>query len=85
MPHLSHFRHADVVPHDLNSENPHEIYEQIRTGNAYFYKQVSKCPNHEALETAEAIASRAKVGVYSGDYEKPWDYRKAQRNSSQGT
>jgi micrococcal nuclease len=59
--------------------------EQIRTGNAYFYKQFSKCPNREALEMAETIAQRAKVGVYSGDYQKPWDYRKAQRNSSKGT
>jgi micrococcal nuclease len=59
--------------------------EQIRTGNAYFYAQYSKCPNREALETAEAIASKAKVGVYSGIYEKPWDHRKAQRNRSKGT
>ncbi len=40
---------------------------------------------NQALETAESIASKAKVGVYSGDYEKPWDYRKAQRSSSKGT
>lgn len=54
--------------------------EQIRTGNAYFYRQYSKCPNREAMETAEAIGQKAKVGVYSGVYEKPWDYRKAQRS-----
>ena len=54
--------------------------EQILTGNAYFYAQYSKCPNREALEKAESIAQRGKVGVYSGDYEKPWDYRKAQRS-----
>ena len=55
--------------------------EQILTGNAYFYAQYSKCPNREALEKAETIASKAKVGVYSGVYEKPWDYRKASRSS----
>ena len=59
--------------------------EQIRTGNAYFYARYSKCPNREALEKAETIAQKAKVGVYSGVYEKPWDYRKAQRNGSKGT
>ena len=59
--------------------------EQIRTGNAYFYAQYSKCPNREVLEKAESIAQKAKVGVYSGVYEKPWDYRKAQRNGSKGT
>ena len=55
--------------------------EQILTGNAYFYAQYSKCPNREAMEKAESIASKAKVGIYSGVYEKPWDYRKAQRSS----
>ena len=55
--------------------------EQILTGNAYFYTQYSKCPNREAMEKAETIASKAKVGVYGGVYEKPWDYRKAQSSS----
>jgi micrococcal nuclease len=58
--------------------------EQIRNGNAYFYAEYSKCPNRDALERAEAIASKAKVGVYSRVYEKPWDHRKAQRNQSKG-
>ncbi|MCC5611530.1 thermonuclease family protein [Nostoc sp. CHAB 5834] len=55
--------------------------EQLSSGNAYIYTQyVGKCPNKIPFENAEAIAQSKKLGVWSGNYQKPWDYRKQQRN-----
>ena len=36
---------------------------------------------HLYFPLEKPIASKAKVGVYGGVYEKPWDYRKAQSSS----
>jgi micrococcal nuclease len=56
--------------------------EQLSSGNAYLYKQYAgKCPNHLALEKAEAIAQSKKLGVWSGNFQKPWEYRKQQRSN----
>ncbi|WP_375495943.1 thermonuclease family protein [uncultured Nostoc sp.] len=55
--------------------------EQLSSGNAYMYRQYAgKCPNKLAFEKAEAIAQSKKLGVWSGNYQRPWDYRKQQRN-----
>lgn len=54
--------------------------EQLSSGNAYLYKQYAgKCPSKLAFEKAEAIAQSKKLGVWSGNYQKPWDYRREQR------
>ncbi|MEA5595701.1 thermonuclease family protein [Rivularia sp. UHCC 0363] len=51
--------------------------EMVRSGFAYHYARYSNsCPNKIAIENAEAIARQQKVGVWSGNYQKPWDYRK---------
>ncbi|WP_243458310.1 thermonuclease family protein [Nostoc sp. UIC 10630] len=55
--------------------------EQLSSGNAYIYTQyVGKCPNKIAFGNAEVIAQSKKLGVWSGNYQRPWDYRKQQRN-----
>ncbi|MUG92738.1 thermonuclease family protein [Scytonema sp. UIC 10036] len=55
--------------------------EQLSSGNAYYYaKYAAKCPNNEVFARAEAIAKQKRLGVWSGDFEKPWDYRKRVRN-----
>nr|WP_242023744.1 thermonuclease family protein [Trichocoleus sp. FACHB-6] len=54
--------------------------EQLMSGNAYLYKEfVNNCPNKLPLETAEAIAQEKRLGVWGGNYQKPWDYRRSKR------
>jgi endonuclease YncB( thermonuclease family) len=54
--------------------------EQVKAGLAYHYARYSKnCPHRDAIVSAEAIAQSNHAGVWGGDYEKPWDYRKTQR------
>lgn len=51
--------------------------EQLMSGNAYLYKEfVKNCPNKIPLETAEAIAQEKRLGVWGGNYQKPWEYRR---------
>ncbi|MGL4622912.1 MAG: hypothetical protein ACRCZS_28300 [Chroococcidiopsis sp.] len=33
-----------------------------------------------AIAQAEAIAQSKHLGVWGGDYEKPWDYRKVRKS-----
>jgi endonuclease YncB( thermonuclease family) len=55
----------------------HAQEEQVKAGLAYHYAKYSgNCPHRDAIVTAEAIARSNRVGVWSQDYEKPWDYRK---------
>lgn len=52
--------------------------EMVKAGMAYHYKQFSKnCPSRSLIVDAEAIAQKNKVGVWSGDHVKPWEYRRA--------
>lgn len=77
-------RYGRMVGEVFSSKNGVEKFlneEQLSSGNAYLYKQyANKCPNHLALEKAEAIAQSKKLGVWSGNYQKPWEYRKQQRS-----
>ncbi|MHC5719193.1 MAG: thermonuclease family protein [Nostoc sp.] len=54
--------------------------EQLSSGLAMVYPSyVKKCPNKLAFEKAEAIAQSKKLGVWNGNYQRPWDYRRRQR------
>ncbi|WP_190303382.1 thermonuclease family protein [Pseudanabaena sp. UWO311] len=56
--------------------------EMIGAGMAYHYRQFSgNCPNREIIVNAEDEAKKKKIGVWSGNFQKPWDYRKAQRSN----
>ncbi|GBE95739.1 thermonuclease family protein [Nostoc cycadae] len=76
-------RYGRIVGEVYSSKNGGEKLlneEQLSSGNAYLYSQyVGKCPNKIALRNAEAIAKFKKIGVWAGNYQKPWDYRKQQR------
>ena len=51
--------------------------EMVMSGNAYFYRQYSKCPNADRFEVAENIAKKSSAGVWAHpEYELPSDYRK---------
>lgn len=55
--------------------------EQLSSGNAFLYRAyMSKCPNKDVFEKAEVIAESKKLGVWGGNYQKPWDYRREQRS-----
>jgi endonuclease YncB( thermonuclease family) len=72
---------AEVSVKVGNDEYAHNVNtEMVRTGMAYHYKQYSSnCPSREAIAEAEDEARSKKIGVWSGDYEKPWEYRKKNR------
>ncbi|MEH2385670.1 MAG: thermonuclease family protein [Nostoc sp.] len=56
--------------------------EQVLVGLAIVYPQyVKKCPNGDVFLKAEAIAQSGHLGVWSGNFEKPWDYRKRLRGN----
>lgn len=67
----------------LKSNPEREIHlnsAMIEAGLAWHYEQYSgNCPNQYGLEIAENIAKDNKVGVYSGEHQKPWDWRKSQK------
>ena len=56
-------------------------YELVRARMAYHYAKYSdRCPNgSEILAEAEKEAQSKRLGVWSGENQKPWEFRKAQR------
>lgn len=53
----------------------------VVTGNAYPYEQYKQdCRNWEAVTNAQKYAQSRKLGVWSGNFQKPWDYRREQRS-----
>ena len=69
---------AEVSVKVGNDEYAHNVnIEMVKSGMAYHYKQYSSnCPSREAIASAEDFAKGKKLGVWSGDYQKPWEYRK---------
>lgn len=67
----------------LKSNPEQEIHlnsAMIEAGYAWHYEQYSdNCPNRQGLEIAENIAKDKKVGVYSGNHQEPWLWRKANK------
>jgi endonuclease YncB( thermonuclease family) len=54
--------------------------EQVKSGMVYVYeKYLSNCPNAGMVQQAQTIAQQQRVGVWSGNYEKPWEYRHHRR------
>ncbi|WP_052672463.1 thermonuclease family protein [Aliterella atlantica] len=55
--------------------------EQVKGGMAYVYdRYLNNCPDAAAVKQAQNSAQASRVGVWSGNYTKPWDYRKTKRN-----
>lgn len=54
--------------------------EQVKSGMAYLHeKYLNNCPDAAVVKQAQAIAQQSKTGVWSGNFDKPWDYRKRKR------
>ena len=77
---------AEVFVSAKNPQQPEEEkllnYELVKAGMAYHYRQYSKtCPSGvDILDAAEREAKAKRLGVWAGNYQKPWDFRKAQRS-----
>lgn len=55
--------------------------EQAKGGMAYVYdRYLNNCPDAAAVKQAQDLAQSSRIGVWSGSYQKPWDYRKTKRN-----
>lgn len=51
--------------------------EMLMAGMAYVYPQyVDGCPNGEVFKQAETIGQEAKAGVWAGNNQRPWEYRR---------
>lgn len=54
--------------------------EMVRAGMAYHYAKYSgNCGERIAIGLAEDEAKSGRVGIWAGEYQKPWDYRKVQQ------
>lgn len=75
-------RYGRVVAEVFLMTEPEQSLQQelLAAGMVYVYPQyIDGCPNATGFKMAEAIAQQGKVGVWSGNYERPWEYRKAKR------
>ena len=54
--------------------------KMVLAGMAYGYERYkSDCPSWDAVSTSQEYAKSNKIGVWGGEYEKPWEYRKGNR------
>lgn len=68
---------AEVFVPQAGEGEIHINSQMVIDGMAYVYGQsVDDCPNAEAIKRSGSLAQNAKTGVWSGNYQKPWDYRK---------
>ncbi|MBD2666698.1 thermonuclease family protein [Richelia sinica FACHB-800] len=67
----------------IDTERGTELVQSLMvvSGHAYPYEQYKNdCRNWEAVTDAQKYAQSQKLGVWSGDFQKPWDYRKDRSN-----
>lgn len=51
--------------------------QQVADGMAYVYhKYLSVCPSADIVQQAEQQAKQQKVGVWLGNHQTPWAFRK---------
>lgn len=51
--------------------------KMILAGMAYGYEQYkSDCPSWDAVQVSQEYAESNKIGLWRGNYQKPWEYRK---------
>ena len=76
----------NVVAQDRYGRQIAEVYaggqlaQQVllQTGMAYVYPQyVNRCADPAALKEAESLARQQGLGVWSGEHQKPWQFRRA--------
>lgn len=55
--------------------------QQTEAGMAYVYERyLNNCPNAKSVQQSQTVAQSKKVGVWSGVYQTPWEYRQAKRS-----
>jgi micrococcal nuclease len=56
--------------------------QQVTDGMGYAYKKyLDSCPQAEAIKQAETIAQQQRRGVWAGNYQPPWEFRKRQASN----
>ena len=72
---------AEVSVKVGNDEYAHNVNEiMVKRGMAYHYARYSaNCPSKDAIASAEEFAKNKKLGVWDGNHQKPWDYRRASK------
>jgi endonuclease YncB( thermonuclease family) len=71
---------AEVFFSRAGEEETFVQQELLMAGLAYVYPEyVEGCPNGESMRMAEAIAQENQVGVWASEHQRPWEYRRAQR------
>lgn len=64
----------------ISQQGEEELFinaEMVRSGMAYHYAQYSdSCQGKDEITIAEAEAQARSIGVWNGNHEKPWDYRR---------
>lgn len=61
----------------LGNEEKFVQQEMLIAGMAYVYPEyVNGCWNGKQMRMAEEIAQEQKIGVWSGNHQAPWDYRR---------
>ena len=54
--------------------------QQAQAGMVYIYHQyLSNCPDADAVVQGETISKQQRLGIWSGNHQPPWEYRKAKR------
>ncbi|MBW4578680.1 MAG: thermonuclease family protein [Tildeniella nuda ZEHNDER 1965/U140] len=54
-------------------------YEMVASGWAYHYERYSEKCDREMLAKAEQLAQSKHLGVWVGNYQRSWDYRRQQQ------
>lgn len=66
----------------INSESGIELVQSLMvvTGNAYPYERYKNdCPSWNAVKISHEYAENNNIGVWSGNYQPPWEYRKTKK------
>jgi len=66
----------------INSESGTELVQSLMvvTGNAYPYERYKDdCPSWNAVKASHEYAENNNIGVWGGNYQPPWEFRKAKK------
>ena len=71
---------AEVYVQDRKDSAINLNLQMIREGYAWLYGQYAdNCPSAEHLVLAERLAQEEGLGIHSGNYQVPWEWRKANK------
>ncbi|WP_036487111.1 thermonuclease family protein [Myxosarcina sp. GI1] len=71
---------AEVYAHDRRSSAINLNLQMVRDGYAWHYEKYSaNCPTGNDYAIAERLAREEKLGVWNGNHQAPWEWRKANK------